>query len=479
MGRDQGTLPAEPAATSWVQPLATARTRRLLMRHLRGCTCPSQAVPPGHVRHLRAPDPEGGLPRARGRRDDQGVPWVATEQPDLLQTNLIPGTETGPREGPSSLGNLGSVSAQDNGFPAFSTDRPTLSLTCNRAQLPPESAAARCSREPCGRCSRCALTGWQAQQAPACRLTPRLLPPWLPTGPPSSHSAWGPVPVLADTCDSSPRQAWPGKTLSGGRTSTSWEPGARVCGHACAHVLPAAPWRSPPFGCQCNCSRSLMGVLEPCAPFDLVILLLELSPRKNQAARGCSAQYSSHHCSRLGLPPCPLGTPPAPGRGSGRHLGVVGGGVLGHCTLLLHQEAEPPPLLRERRLVAVGHVVLQLALLAADGVNVLRWGRGRGQVSWWPTDWLKPHIILAGRQRGPLTAPLPLVLPSVAVGPASCDSCGDGCTTRYLYSMTLNLKMVQMVNVMLSILTKLKDSHEKAAQVNPDHGGHWTEDGAF
>lgn len=58
MGRDQGTLPTGPAATSQVQPLATARTRRLLMRHLQRCTCPSQAVPPGHESHLSPPDPQ-------------------------------------------------------------------------------------------------------------------------------------------------------------------------------------------------------------------------------------------------------------------------------------------------------------------------------------------------------------------------------------------------------------------------------------
>lgn len=70
--------------------------------------------------------------------------------------------------------------------------------------------------------------------------------------------------------------------------------------------------------------------------------------------------------SRLELP-----VPGRPARGEQPHLGVVGGRVLGHGTLLLHQEAEPPPLLGERRLVAVGHVTLQLSLLAADGINVL------------------------------------------------------------------------------------------------------------
>ena len=57
--------------------------------------------------------------------------------------------------------------------------------------------------------------------------------------------------------------------------------------------------------------------------------------------------------------------------GASTHLGVVGGGVLGHGTLLLHQEAEPPPLLGEGGLVAVGHVALQLTLLVADGIDVL------------------------------------------------------------------------------------------------------------
>lgn len=53
------------------------------------------------------------------------------------------------------------------------------------------------------------------------------------------------------------------------------------------------------------------------------------------------------------------------------HLGVVSSGVLGHSTLLFHQEAEPPALLGKCCLVAVRHVVLQLALLVADGVDVL------------------------------------------------------------------------------------------------------------
>lgn len=53
------------------------------------------------------------------------------------------------------------------------------------------------------------------------------------------------------------------------------------------------------------------------------------------------------------------------------HLGVVSSGILGHSTLLFHQETEPPALLGERCLVAVRHVVLQLALLVADGVDVL------------------------------------------------------------------------------------------------------------
>lgn len=53
------------------------------------------------------------------------------------------------------------------------------------------------------------------------------------------------------------------------------------------------------------------------------------------------------------------------------YLGVVGSRILGHSTLLLHQEAEPPALLSERCLVAVRHVVLQLTLLVADGIDVL------------------------------------------------------------------------------------------------------------
>lgn len=53
------------------------------------------------------------------------------------------------------------------------------------------------------------------------------------------------------------------------------------------------------------------------------------------------------------------------------HLGVVGDGALRHRALLLHQEAEPSPLLRQSRLIPVRDVVFQLPLLVADGFDVL------------------------------------------------------------------------------------------------------------
>lgn len=74
------------------------------------------------------------------------------------------------------------------------------------------------------------------------------------------------------------------------------------------------------------------------------------------------------------------------------HLGMVSSRVLGHSTLLLHQKAEPPAFFSECRLVAVRHVVLQLALLIADGIDVLEAGdRGDRSVS-------RRQILLGFRQ---------------------------------------------------------------------------------
>lgn len=71
---------------------------------------------------------------------------------------------------------------------------------------------------------------------------------------------------------------------------------------------------------------------------------------------------------------------------------MVSSRVLGHSALLFHQEAEPPALLSECCLVAVRHVVLQLALLIADGIDVLGAGyRGNRSVSTW-------QILLGFRQ---------------------------------------------------------------------------------
>lgn len=57
------------------------------------------------------------------------------------------------------------------------------------------------------------------------------------------------------------------------------------------------------------------------------------------------------------------------------HLAVVGTAVLGYGTLTVHQEAVPPPLLRQSVLVALSDVVVQLALLIADGFDILERGR--------------------------------------------------------------------------------------------------------
>ena len=60
------------------------------------------------------------------------------------------------------------------------------------------------------------------------------------------------------------------------------------------------------------------------------------------------------------------------GRRSPQYLVVVGAAVLGHSALAVHQEAVPPPLLGQGVLVALGDVAVQLALLIADGLHVLR-----------------------------------------------------------------------------------------------------------
>lgn len=51
---------------------------------------------------------------------------------------------------------------------------------------------------------------------------------------------------------------------------------------------------------------------------------------------------------------------------------MVGAAVFGDGTLAVNQEAVPPPLLGQRVLVALGDVVVQLALLVADGFHKLR-----------------------------------------------------------------------------------------------------------
>ena len=74
---------------------------------------------------------------------------------------------------------------------------------------------------------------------------------------------------------------------------------------------------------------------------------------------GPAAQRPREHGGR---PAAPVGP---------THLGMVGDCALRYCTLFLYQEAEPSPLFRQSCLVAIGDVVFQLALLAADGFDVL------------------------------------------------------------------------------------------------------------
>lgn len=118
--------------------------------------------------------------------------------------------------------------------------------------------------------------------------------------------------------------------------------------------------------------------------------------------------FQAHGSSALqlqaGHAPGPLGSEGAASRGASTHLGVVGGGVLGHGALLLHQEAEPPPLLGESRLVAVGHVALQLALLVADGIDVLR---GRGGAAGEPAPANRQVTSSSWQPRGGAGAPRP------------------------------------------------------------------------
>lgn len=53
------------------------------------------------------------------------------------------------------------------------------------------------------------------------------------------------------------------------------------------------------------------------------------------------------------------------------HLAMVGTAVLGHGTLSVHQEAVPPPLLRQCCFIALGDEGVQVSLLAADSLHIL------------------------------------------------------------------------------------------------------------
>lgn len=70
------------------------------------------------------------------------------------------------------------------------------------------------------------------------------------------------------------------------------------------------------------------------------------------------------------------------------HLAVIGGAGLGHGTLTVHQEAVPPPFLRQSVLVALSDVAVQLALLTADGFHILE-EKGRDEKPW-------QHVISLG-----------------------------------------------------------------------------------
>lgn len=51
---------------------------------------------------------------------------------------------------------------------------------------------------------------------------------------------------------------------------------------------------------------------------------------------------------------------------------MVGAAAFGHSALSVHQEAVPPPLLRQSILVTFSDVVIQLTLLITDGLHILR-----------------------------------------------------------------------------------------------------------
>lgn len=61
------------------------------------------------------------------------------------------------------------------------------------------------------------------------------------------------------------------------------------------------------------------------------------------------------------------------------HLAMIGSAGLGHGTLTVHQEAVPPPLLRQSVLVALSDVAVQLTLLIADSFHILEGNKGKGR----------------------------------------------------------------------------------------------------
>lgn len=62
------------------------------------------------------------------------------------------------------------------------------------------------------------------------------------------------------------------------------------------------------------------------------------------------------------------------------HLGVVGAEVFGDSTLAIHQEGVPAPLLGQGCLVAFCHKPVQLTLLGAHNLHILKQGREMLQI---------------------------------------------------------------------------------------------------
>lgn len=256
----------------------------------------------------------------------------------------------------------------------WSPHGPRLSLTRHRARPPPEGTAAGCRRWQSALCvgggraaprgRRSALSLLRTQDGALGRPGSRSLSVGEGTSPRSqamgakaeSQIKQG-VSVCADPTD--PQAPASSKLPEGSRR---------------LQLLPVLYGEQGPTEAALAGEPVSLGAKRPPQGLLAVWPLPGADPSEPVSDTGLRGTAASGLAAVLPTPPSGPGSGPA----GAAHLGVVGGGVLGHGALLLHQEAEPAPLLRQRRLVAVGHVVLQVALLAADGVDVLG-GRGRAR----------------------------------------------------------------------------------------------------